>query len=190
MDEKTHVLASACDALVRGAVDDARAVICRDYPFAPEPATARRYGPIDATRVFVRDGFRDRYTGGRLVFPPVLRLLSLVLPDAMPYHPNWKTSATHPAFWELGATVDHLVPVARGGADDPSNWVTTSMARNGAKQLYTLEELGWTLHPPGDPGEWDGLLGWFIGYTAERAELLASAYLRQWHRAALAVSGG
>jgi HNH endonuclease len=55
-----------------------------------------------------------------------------------------------PAFWEVGATIDHVVPVTRGGADDESNWVTTSMARNSAKMNWTLEELGWTLHPPGN----------------------------------------
>jgi hypothetical protein len=47
-----------------------------------------------------------------------------------PFHPNWKTEATHPAYWEVGATIDHMVPVTLGGADEPANWVTTSMARN------------------------------------------------------------
>ncbi len=120
----------------------------------------------ESTRVFVRDGFLDRYTGERLIFPPVLRVLSIVLPDKFPYHPNWKTVVTHPAFWKVGATIDHVVPVTRGGADDESNWVTTSMARNSAKMNWTLEELGWTLHPPGNFGEWDGLLHWFLEYTA------------------------
>ena len=36
------------------------------------------------------------------------------------------------------------------------------MLRNGAKGNWLLEELGWSLHPPGDMESWDGLLGWFV----------------------------
>jgi hypothetical protein len=31
-----------------------------------------------------------------------------------PYHPNWKMEVTHPAYWELTATVEHVVPVCHG----------------------------------------------------------------------------
>ena len=157
MAEKSSVIVAVCRALAEGACEEAVSVAKRDYPFAPESITKRHYGPVESTRLFVRDGFIDRYTGERLVFPPVLRILSVVLPAQFPFHPNWKTDVTHPAYWEVGATVDHLVPVTRGGADDESNWVTTSMARNSAKMNWSLEDLGWTLHPPGSMREWDGL---------------------------------
>ncbi len=141
---------------------------------------------MESARVFVRDGFIDRYTGARLVFLPVLRVISSILPEAFPYHPNWKTDVTHPAYWDLTATVDHLVPVSRGGADDESNWVTTSMARNSAKGNWSVEDLGWTLHPPGDFAEWDGLLNWYVHYTEKHPEALLDDSMRQWRRAALA----
>jgi hypothetical protein len=134
--------------------------------------------------VFIRDGFIDRFSGNRLIFPPVLRVISVMLPNEFPYHPNWKTELTHPAYWELGASVDHLVPVTRGGQDEESNWVTTSMARNFAKMNWTPGELGWSLHPPGDYREWDGLLGWFLKYAKERQNVLRNSNVRQWHRAA------
>lgn len=79
---------------------------------------------------FVRDGFIDRYSGRHLVFPGTLRVLSTLFPEDFPFHPNWKTQFTHPAFWELFPTIDHIVPVARGGLDVPENWVTTSQLRN------------------------------------------------------------
>jgi hypothetical protein len=88
---------------------------------------------VKATRIFKRDGFLDRYTGTRLVYPPVLRLLSLILPKEFPYHPNWKTADTHPAFWELQATINHKDPVTLGGGNDDDNLITTSMVRNSAK---------------------------------------------------------
>jgi hypothetical protein len=191
MADKSLTIATVCRALSEDSPGAASSLLKRDYPFAPEPVTKRQYGPVASTRVFVRDGFRDRYTGERLVFPPVLRVLSSALPEDFPFHPNWKTDVTHPAYWEVGATIDHLVPVSRGGADDESNWMTTSMARNSAKMNWTLAELGWALHAPGDFREWDGLLRWFLEFTATRPAALASASVQQWHRAAvLAVAAG
>jgi hypothetical protein len=132
----------------------------------------------------------SRYTAERLIFPPVLRIISAELPVDFPYHPNWKTAVTHPAYWEVGATVDHLLPVSRGGADDDSNWVTTSMAHNSAKGNWTLDELGWSLKAPGDFRDWDGLIQWFLEYTQDRPELTAEVSMRQWrHAAALAMEG-
>lgn len=186
MTDKISVLAKVCLAISDGELDDASSSLKREYPFAPEPVTKRQYGAMESTRIFVRDGFRDRYTGDRLVFPAVLRALSAVLPQEFPFHPNWKTDLTHPAYWEVGASIDHLVPVSRGGRDDPTNWVTTSMARNFAKMNWTLEELGWKLLPPGDILEWDGLLSWFLRFAESRPDLFTSGSLRQWHRAAQA----
>ena len=136
MAEKSIAIAKACAALKSGVRDQAISLLKRDYPFAPHPVTKRQHGPLESTRVFVRDGFIDRYTAERLIFPPVLRVMSAELPVDFPYHPNWKTDVTHPAYWEVGATVDHLVPISRGGADDDSNWVTTSMARNSANSPW------------------------------------------------------
>jgi HNH endonuclease len=183
---RSTTIGAVCSAIGKGDYDQATSLLKRDYPFAPDPVSLRQYGAIESTRVFVRDGFIDRYTGERLIFPPVLRVLASELPTEFPYHPNWKTDVTHPAFWEIGATVDHLVPVSRGGADDESNWVTTSMARNSAKMNWTLAQLGWTLQPPGDFAEWDGLIGWFLAHTKKRPELVSGASMRQWHRAARA----
>jgi hypothetical protein len=111
-------------------------------------------------------------------------VLSQVLPAEFPYHPNWKTDVTHPAYWEVVATVDHVVPVTRGGADDESNWATTSMARNSAKMNWKLEDLGWTLYPPGNIKVWDGLMGWFLAYASEHPKTLGRGVVRAWHRAA------
>ena len=183
MRDKSVVLADVCHAIAGDALDEAASIAKRDYPFAPEAITKRSYGATESTRLFIRDGFIDRYTGDRLVFPPVLRILSQAMPNEFPFHPNWKTDLTHPSYWEVGATVDHVVPVTRGGADDESNWVTTSMARNSAKMNWTLKELGWTLHPPGDIKHWDGLIGWFLDYTAAHPSTLTTS-IKGWHRAA------
>ncbi|MFZ1552039.1 MAG: HNH endonuclease [Anaerolineae bacterium] len=175
---------TVCEAIRTGALDTAADLLRCEYPFAPDQVIKRTYGPQEAIRIFIRDGFIDRYTGERLVFPPVLRVISMALPIDFPYHPNWKTDVTHRAYWELSATVDHLIPVTHGGADDDSNWVTTSMARNSAKMNWTLEQLGWTLHPPRDFHIWDGLVGWFLDYVQVHPEFLANGSMRNWFKAA------
>lgn len=186
MDLKAGVLADVCAAL---AVDDstkAKTTLQKGYPFVPVEKIARRYSERESMKLFIRDGFIDRYTGNRLVNPGVLRLLHVVLEDDFPADPNWKVSRTHPAFWELFPTVDHVVPVSRGGPDDASNWVTASMLRNQAKNQWTLDDLGWELRPPGAAGEWDGLSRWLIDYLAAHPTALADAaephrgYVRRW----------
>ena len=131
--EKIAAIVGVCDALKRDARDEGISLLKREYPFVPHRATKRKYGPLELTRIFVRDGFIDRYTTERLIFPPVPLILSKELPVDFPYNKNWKTDVTHQAYWEVYVTVDHLIPVSRGGANDDSNWVTTSMARNSAK---------------------------------------------------------
>lgn len=172
--------------LPRASLSDAETLILEHYPHAPAPRSSRKYSEAQMTQVFRGDGFVDRYSGKRLVYPPVLRVLSTMLPEAFPYHPGWKMTECHVAFWELFPTIDHVVPIARGGADDESNWVTTSMTRNSAKSSWLLADLGWELQPPGDLHEWDGLMAWFIDLEAAQPDVIAaSLYTRRWHRAAV-----
>ncbi len=180
--EKHDVIAAVCRAL--SDQSDAVTILKNYYPFAPVPVTRRKYGPVESTRVFVRDGFIDRYSGQRLTLPAVFRVLSFALPADFPYHPNWKTEVTHPAYWELGATIDHLIPVTRGGSDDESNLITTSMAHNSAKLNWTIDECGWKLHPSGDLKEWDGLIRWFVEYAGTHLEYASNSGVAQWLRAA------
>ena len=138
----TEAIARICDAISGGSLDDAAALARGELPFEAFGRVRRKCTPTQAVSVFRRDGFIDRYSGQRLVFPGTLRLLSYLLPQEIPYHPHGKTTECHMVFWHLFPTVDHVHPVARGGEDRPSNWVCTSMTRNAAKSLWTLEEHG------------------------------------------------
>ncbi len=185
MTDKSEIIAAACDAVSAAEPQRAQAIIRRDYPFDPRPPTKRQMPPIAMTWSFIADGFIDRYFGERLVFLPALRLLSHFLGDAFPYHPNWKMDACHLAYYELGATIDHVVPVTRSGVkDDPSNWVTTSMLHNAIKAHWTLAELGWKLLPPGNFAAWDGMLPWFVSMLEGQSDLLRVSYFRGWYRVA------
>lgn len=179
MDKAQHI-ENASLALIAGHVEDARQIIRECYPFTSLRNAGRKYSEVDMLRVFYRDGFIDRYSGQRLIFPGLLRLLSKQLPDEVPFHPNWKMDVTHPAYWELMPTIDHLVPVSRGGNDDISNWITTSSLRNSAKANWTIEELGWPMYPAGSLTEWDGLTHLFVQLAEASSLVKGDAYLSRW----------
>ncbi len=172
MNDKGLILKNVCDLLLDNRRDEASSIARSEYPFTINPVAGRKYTPYQSTLIFFRDGFIDRYDGKRLVFPGALRLLSILLPEEFPAHPNWKMSESHIMYWELFPTVDHIMPVARGGADDKSNWVTTSMINNGVKTHWTLEELKWELRQPGDIEDWDGLTDWFLTYIEKEPAFL------------------
>lgn len=110
--------------------------------------------------VFVRDRFRCRYCGGRVILTPVMRVLSALFPEQVPYHPNWKSDATHPAIWSRSASVDHIEPGSFGGDwRDPENLATACWPCNARKGDLTLERLDWELLPVPVPDGWDGLTG-------------------------------
>ena len=70
-----------------------------------------------------------------------------------------------------------------GGADDESNWVWTSMRTNQIKATWRLEDRGWSLYPPGDPAQWDGLLAWFRQVIGKHQPLVERhSLLRRWAR--------
>lgn len=185
MSDKSGVIQRICEALLEDRPDAARQIARAEYPFVAQDAVERRYTEFRSTQIFLRDGFRDRYSGQRLVFPGTIRLLSKLLPEEFPAHPNWKMSESHLVYWELFPTIDHIVPIARGGSDDDRNWVTTSMLRNAAKSNWTLEELGWQLVPVGDIDEWDGLIHLFRAFVDSNGTHLQDNYLKRWHNAAV-----
>lgn len=182
MTAPTDTLAEACRLLADGRTNDASVLIGQQYPFRPVQSVQRKYTLATALRVFTRDGFIDRYSGDRLVFPGALRLLALKMPDAIPYHLNWKVSETHQAFWHLCPTIDHIVPVARGGEDSEPNMVSTSQLRNSAKSHWLLDEISWELQPAGDIGAWDGLTAWFRSTVDADQDLMAHAAIASWYR--------
>lgn len=178
-------LRPVCLALIVGDTRMASVLARIDFPFVAEiphnPLTVPPGAPYpqrlskekrekakatqeQKTRLYLRDGFKDRYTGELLVYHPALLLLSLLLPMEFPYHPNWRLGTGHSMYWSLSPTYDHIVSLAVGGRDIEENWVSCSQTTNSRKDARSLEVLQWRLHEPGDITVWDGLLGWFLAY--------------------------
>lgn len=182
MDEHAEVIAKAVNKLITQDKESAIQIIDSCYPFRKITVHHRAYTTNQKFMVFFRDGFIDRYTGEKLINPGVLKALSFYFPDKFPYHPHWKMQETHVAYWELVPTIDHIVPIAQGGKDNLENWVTTSMLHNQIKNNWSLEQLNWRLHTPGNIDQWNGLTKMFITLVRQNDELLQDKYIRLWYQ--------
>lgn len=177
-------LQQVSDLLSSGDSTSAAEILGSVFPPLPLSAPRASWSFARLTEVFIRDGFTDRYFGVPLVFPGALRAMSVLSPSLLPYHRNWKQTLTHPAYWSHYPTIDHVVPLARGGADDPSNVVTTSMLHNAAKSNWLLSELGWPIAEAPSAAGWDGLLTWFCREYERNEKLRQEPSLRKWYNAA------
>jgi hypothetical protein len=116
-----------------------------------------------AARVAIhrRDCWTCRYCQARTVAPPILRFLSEIYPEDLPYHPNWRAGQVHPAYLLVSASVDHVDPGGRGGSWlGEDNLVTACWPCNTGKADLRLEEVGWELLDVETvQSDWDGLSG-------------------------------
>ena len=184
MTKKSDVIQRVCRAISDGKKDDARKIIRAEYKFTSFKNKGRNYKEVKKTELFRRDRFIDRYSGDKLVYPPVLKILSNLFKKDFPYQKHWKMSETHIAWWKLSPTVDHVDPVAREGADNDENWVCTSQLRNSAKSNWTLDELGWKLQDSPVDSNWDGMMSWFMDYVSKNKHVLKDPYIKKWYKAA------
>lgn len=181
--EKVDIIKCVANSLLLDKSDDARRLLKDEYGFFAYEVYHRNYTLSQKMKIFLEDGFIDRYTGERLVNPGILKVISKCCPEEFPYHPHSKMTESHIAYWELFPTVDHIVPIACGGKDEPSNWVTTSMLHNQIKSNWTLEQLHWKLYDRGNINEWDGLTKLFLSLVEKDKNLLKDDYIKRWFRA-------
>jgi hypothetical protein len=183
--EKALLIKNLCQLLLDERKNDCVDFATKYYPFFHTQTVKRNYSKYEYCKTFLRDGFIDRYSGAKLIFPGLIMLLSIEFPDVFKYHKNWKMSETHIVYWELFPTLDHLVPIARGGQDNENNWITTSMIRNSAKSNWSLDELGWVLHDRGDLTKWDGLTSFFLELYDKNPIYENNSYVKDWRIALL-----
>jgi hypothetical protein len=108
--------------------------------------------------IYVRDGWRCRYCGKRVID----RSMRMRLHRCLPSTARWGARNTdkHTALAALSASLDHVVPHSRGGTNDELNLVTACNACQFGRGQWTLEEVGFV-----DPRDfapirdaWDGLM--------------------------------
>lgn len=186
LDEAVDLLSEAADALLAGNEGLARDRIQRADIAAIHNWASRIMGRVDeeihqhrpvaglaepVTRVvqrmpgrsvqaaiYARDGYRCRFCGCRVVLPTVRPAMEARIPGAIRWGRN--NPDRHAAFFALTATIDHLVPHAKGGSNDPMNLLTTCQACNFGRSDWLIEEVGLVdprMRAPVVDG-WDGLI--------------------------------
>lgn len=143
----------------------ATALAARDSTDTPSALRTRRTVAREKSETFARDHWTCRFCGARTIDLRILRGMSQHFPDVLPFHPNWKFSESHLIYWTHSTSLEHVIPFARGGADEPSNFVTTCYACNDARGDLLLEEIGWTLRPIARAG-WRGLTEYLADLNA------------------------
>jgi hypothetical protein len=115
--------------------------------------------------VYVRDRFTCRYCSKRLVLAVAVKLLESDAPGETCWHPHWK----HQSLSSLGATVDHVTPVALGGFDDRDNLVACCVTCNSGRKI----EVG-SPRERDDESTWDGYAPLFLALAAKHPSALSS----------------
>lgn len=175
------VISEIITEIKSGNIENGKNIIKTKYPFQQYEVFHRSYTIKQKMEQFRKDGFIDRYSGDKLINPGILKVISYYYPSDFPYHPHSKMTESHIAYWELLLSIDHINPIAKGGVDDPSNWVTTSMMHNLIKSNWTLEQLRWEIYPPGDLKDWDGMTKDLVDMVESNSELLTDNYIKTWY---------
>jgi hypothetical protein len=183
--ESIDIIRTACTMILDNKINNAKILIEENYKHNFIKYETRSMSNAEKLRIYLEDGFIDRYTGKRLLFPNILRILTKELGDVFPFHKNWKMSDCHIAYWEYMPTHDHIVPIARGGRDIPENIVTTSQKINSMKSNFLMEELGLKLFEKGNLENWDGMISWYVKYIKTNNRILEDNYINNWHNALL-----
>ncbi len=178
--DKIETIASL---LTKNSISEAKTFVNNNYPHQYIKYDIRNMSIYEKLKIYLNDGFIDRYTGNKLLFPNVLRIISFELSEVFPYQSNWKMSECHIAYWELTPTYDHIFPIARGGKDEEENIATTSMLMNSIKSNFLLNEIGFKLHEKGNIKNWDGMINWYKEYIKNNNNILKDKSINQWHKA-------
>lgn len=120
---------------------------------------AQRMPSSSAERaICVRDGWRCRYCGTRVIDRSSRARLHRCLPDVA----RWgaRNADKRTALAALSASLDHIVPHSRGGTNDEPNLVTACNACQFGRGQWTLEEVGFF-----DPREYSPILDGWDGLT-------------------------
>ena len=180
---KADVIVYACLALTDDNINTAKKIIEKGFPFSHYVDDKIKLSETEQLKIFLRDGFIDRYTGKKVFLPVVTNILSQAIPEVFPNHPNWKYTETHQAHALFYATVDKIVPSY--SSSNKSNLVTTSYINKIAKANANLEDLGWKLFSLEEIEEemWDGMMEWFINYVEKHQAFLNDNIIANWYKA-------
>lgn len=172
LDADAFLIRNAVQLMIRREFSAAREVLGRVEPvrmsrvqrppigvFPPVLGRTERSRPISGERalaVFRRDHWSCCYCGRLLIHAKVLELVGVLAGDAFAWvSHHLPMDRTHAAIERLYPNVEHVLPLARGGENDPANLRAACTPCNEWKGDCTLEEAGVPLVERSEG--WDGL---------------------------------
>jgi len=81
--KEINAIIDASDCLLNENLSEAKRTIESNLPHRVIKYHKRQMTIAEKLSIFIRDGFIDRFTGEKLVFPNVLRILSFHLQEAL-----------------------------------------------------------------------------------------------------------
>ena len=135
------------------------------------------------TAIYFRDGWLCHVCRRPVIFHLALKYLQNRVeqhgfdPPPAYWHPNWRRDAA-PLLDELGASIDHIVPYADGGAHKPSNFAAICARCNARKSTKDDASFREELRPwrvcgkHGEPTRWDGFSSLFVTLARENRNRL------------------
>lgn len=108
--------------------------------------------------IFARDGWRCRYCGTRVISTKARKVFTERFPEET-HWVSWQRYGGHSALLSQGASLDHVLPISRGGKNVDCNFVTACGTCQFGRNQWTLEEVGFTDPRDRQPVRdgWDGL---------------------------------
>ena len=79
--DKQLIIKNLCELLLEDKKNDCIDFATTHYPFANNLISKRQYSKYEMCRVFLRDGFTDRCSGDKLLFPGIIMLLTIEFPE-------------------------------------------------------------------------------------------------------------
>ena len=143
--------------------------IKREEPIPEELRDPLRSPTKYQNQVFIRDGYRCRYCGSRLISQMLLKAFIKQLNLAI--IKRGKTNiTTHGIIHATWPVADHLVPWVIGGRTNLENLVASCAPCNYGKAGYTIEQIGIDdpfKYPP-KIDDWDGLESQIINVKSQK----------------------
>ena len=81
-------LVETCAALSCDNVERAAEIVRTKYPHRPPIEKRKSFAKNKQIEIFMRDGFINRYSGERLLYPGAVHVLTKMLPEVFPYQTN------------------------------------------------------------------------------------------------------
>ena len=112
----------------------------------PKPIPSIQRDPLRSPRkyqkkVFLRDNYKCRYCGEKIISQDFLKLFSKAL-DVSTFKRGKTNLTTHGIFHLTWPVADHVIPWVNGGKTDLDNLVTSCAPCNYGKAGYTIEQIG------------------------------------------------